>query len=125
VDRKAVANWVEAYERAWRMPGTGRLGDLFSPEVSYLPSPWAPSVSGLEQLTRFWEDERNGPDESFVLSYEVVAVERFTAVVRVSVDYLGPDLSHWRDLWVLRFTEDGRCTVFEEWPFAPDQPDGH
>ena len=31
----------------------------------------------------------------------------------------------WRDLWVLRFDDDGRCRAFEEWPFAPDQPDGH
>jgi len=31
----------------------------------------------------------------------------------------------WRDLWVLRFAADGRCSSFEEWPFAPGQPDGH
>ncbi len=125
MDRDAVANWVEAYERAWRTPGTSRLGDLFSPEVSYLPSPWAAPVSGLEELCRFWESERDGPDEPFVLTHEVVAVEGTTAVVRVSVDYLGRDTSRWRDLWVLRFADDGRCSVFEEWPFAPDQPDGH
>jgi len=125
VDRETVAGWVEAYEQAWRTPGTGQLGELFSPEVSYVPSPWSPSVSGIEELTRFWETERDGPDEPFVLSQEVVAVDGSTAVVRVSVDYLGPDTDRWRDLWVLRFAEDGRCTVFEEWPFAPDQPDGH
>jgi hypothetical protein len=34
-------------------------------------------------------------------------------------------VSRWRDLWVLRFDADGRCTAFEEWPFVPDQPDGH
>jgi len=28
-------------------------------------------------------------------------------------------------MWVLRFTQDGRCASFEEWPFAPDKPDGH
>jgi ketosteroid isomerase-like protein len=125
VDREAVTSWVESYERAWRTPGTGQLGDLFSPDVSYVPSPWKPPLRGLEQLTRFWEDERDGPDEPFVLTHEVVAVEGTTAVVRVSVDYLGPDPSRWRDLWVLRFLDDGRCRVFEEWPFAPDQPDGH
>jgi len=125
VDRESVARWVEVYERAWRTPGTGPLRDLFTPEVSYLPSPWARCVSGLEELTRYWESEREGPDEPFVLSHEVVAVEGTTAVVRVSVDYLGPDTSRWRDLWVLGFTEDGLCKAFEEWPFAPDQLDGH
>lgn len=125
VDREAVSRWVEAYERAWRTPGTAPLGELFSPDVSYLPSPWARPVSGLEELAEFWESGRDGPDERFTLSSEVVAVEGTTAVVRVSVDYLGPDTSRWRDLWVLEFAADGRCAAFEEWPFAPDQPDGH
>lgn len=82
-------------------------------------------MGGREKLTGFWESERDGPDEPFVLSSEVVAVEGNTAVVRVSVDYLGDDTSRWRDLWVLKFTDDGHCEAFEEWPFAPDQPDGH
>jgi ketosteroid isomerase-like protein len=125
VDREAVSRWVEAYETAWRTPGTDQLGDLFSPDVRYLPSPWAPAVSGLEELARFWEAERSGPDEQFVLTQEVLAVEGTTAVVRLSVDYLGPDTSRWRDLWVLEFAADGRCAAFEEWPFAPGQRDGH
>jgi hypothetical protein len=125
VDREAVTRWVAAYERAWRTPGTRPLADLFSPGASYLPSPWAAPVVGLDDLSRFWEAGRDGPDEPFDISHEVVAVEGSTAVVRVSVDYLGPDRGRWRDLWVLRFDDDGRCTVFEEWPFAPDQPDGH
>ena len=125
MDREALSRWVEGYERAWRTPGTAQLGDLFSPDVSYRPSPWAPPVVGLEKLTGFWESERDGPDEPFVLASDVVAVEGTTAVVRISVDYLGPDTSRWRDLWVLTFAEDGRCAGFEEWPFTPDQPDGH
>ncbi len=116
---------MEAYERAWRSSGTDHLGELFSPDVTYVPSPWAPALRGLDQLAPFWEAERDGPDEEFVLSSEVVAVDGSTAVVRLSVEYQGPDTSRWRDLWVLRFAPDGRCGTFEEWPFAPGQPDGH
>ena len=116
---------MEAYEGAWRSSGTDQLAELFSPDVTYLPSPWAPALQGLAQLARFWEAERDGPDEQFVLSSEVVAVDGSTAVVRLSVEYQGPDTSRWRDLWVLRFAPDGRCGTFEEWPFAPGQPDGH
>jgi hypothetical protein len=25
----------------------------------------------------------------------------------------------WRDLWVIRFDQDGRCVEFVEWPIAP------
>jgi hypothetical protein len=125
VDRGTVSRWVEAYERAWRSPGTDHLADLFSVDVSYLPSPWAPALKGLEQLAPFWEAERDGPDEEFTLTGEVVAVEGNTAVVRLSVNYQGPDISRWRDLWILEFADDGRCARFEEWPFARGQPDGH
>ena len=120
-----MARWVEDYEQAWRTAGTDRLGDLFSPDVSYRPSPWRPALEGLEALAPFWESGRDGPDESFSLTSALVAVDGSTAVVRVSVDYQGADATRWRDLWVLEFDDAGRCVSFEEWPFAPDQPDGH
>jgi hypothetical protein len=123
VDHSDVERWLESYERAWRAPGTEAIAELFSPAATYSPSPWARAVEGLADIARFWEDERTGPDEQFAMTHEVVAVDGSTAVVRVSVDYATD--SRWRDLWVIRFDADGRCSAFEEWPFAPGQPDGH
>jgi len=125
MDRRAVEAWLEEYEGLWRTPGTDGLADLFTPDASYLPSPWAQPISGLEAIARFWDDERRGPDEEFSMATEVVAVDGGTAVVRVSVEYAGSDGGRWRDLWVVRLARDGRCSSFEEWPFAPGQPDGH
>jgi ketosteroid isomerase-like protein len=119
-----VETWVRDYERLWRTPGTDRLAELFTPDATYRPSPWAPPVAGLRALAEFWEDGRDGPDESFTMSAEVVAVDGPTVVVRVSVDY-GESGDRWRNLWVLELDEDGRCAAFEEWPFAPEQRDGH
>lgn len=125
MDRTAVQKWVAEYERAWRTPGTELLAQLFAPEASYLPSPWARPVQGLEAIARFWETERDGPDEEFTMGSDVVTLDAETAVVRVMVKYGASPSRPWRDLWVLRFAQDGRCSSFEEWPFAPDQPDGH
>jgi ketosteroid isomerase-like protein len=125
MDRRAVEEWVAAYERLWRTPGTDGLAELFHPDATYLPSPWARPVVGLDAIARFWDRERDGADEEFSMSADVVAVDTDAAVVRAAVDYGGPDGGHWRDLWVIRLAEDGRCSSFEEWPFAPDQPDGH
>lgn len=123
MDRNDVERWVGDYERAWRTPGTDLLAELFAPEATYLPSPWSEPVTGLEEIAGFWEDEREGPDEPFELTSEVVVVDGDVAVVRASVEYL--EDGRWRNLWVLRFDAAGRCLTFEEWPFAPLQPDGH
>jgi ketosteroid isomerase-like protein len=123
VDRAGVEQWVAGYERAWRSPGTEQLAELFTPDVSYLPSPWGQAVEGLDALAAFWDGERDSPDESFTMTSEVVAVEGDMAVVRVAVDYV-ESASRWRDLWVIHFAEDGRCRVFEEWPFAPEPAAG-
>jgi len=125
MDRTAVAKWVADYERIWRTPGTGLLAELFEPGASYFPSPWAQPLEGLDAIARFWEAERVSPDEEFTMSSEVVMVDAHKAVVRVMVGYGAQGQRPWRDLWLLRFAEDGRCSSFEEWPFAPDQPDGH
>jgi ketosteroid isomerase-like protein len=125
VDREAVARWVDAYEEVWRSPGTDRLAELFTEDVSYLMSPWAAAVEGLDAVAELWEAEREGPDEPFTMSSEVVAVDGDRAVVRVEIEYRRDRPSRWRDLWLIDFERDGRCRRFEEWPFAPNQRDGH
>lgn len=125
MEHAQVEQWVASYERAWRTAGTDRLGELFTAGATYLTSPWARSVDGLAAIAALWEAERDGPDESFTMASQVVAVDGDTAVVRLAVDYDDPGSSRWRDLWVLQFDAQGRCTAFEEWPFAPEQPDGH
>src|SRR5262245_43031828 len=125
MERSDVETWVAGYVRAWRAPGTAELDEIFTPEVSYLLSPWRPPITGIEAVAAMWEAERDGPDEAFTFASEVVAVDGDTAVVRAEVEYPGPEGSRWRDLWVLGFAPDRRCAAFEEWPFAPSQPDGH
>ena len=125
MDRHDVRRWVDAYEQAWRSAGTASLAGLFTQDATYRASPWAPPVVGLEAISEFWEAEREGPDEDFTMVSAVVAVDGDTAVVAAQVEYGGPDPAQWRDLWVLRFGVDGRCRAFEEWPFAPEQRDGH
>ena len=125
MDHDDVRQWVARYETAWRSPSTEMLSELFTDEASYVASPWRDPVVGLAEIAEFWEAERDGPEEQFQMASEIVAVEGETAIVRVQVDYESASSSRWRDLWVLRLEEDGRCSVFEEWPFAPDQRDGH
>ncbi|EEP73680.1 hypothetical protein MCAG_04007 [Micromonospora sp. ATCC 39149] len=122
MDRKQVTDWIAAYERAWRTPGTEVLATIFAAQASYLQGPYQEAIIGLPAIARMWENERDGPDEVFHMTSEVVAVEGDTAVARVEVRYGDPTDQEYRDLWILRFAGDGRCNSFEEWPFRPPQP---
>ena len=117
-----IADWVSAYERAWRTAGTDQVAELFTPDATYQMAPFEDRRRGLAAIAELWEDEREGPDEVFTLQFEVVAVEGDTGVVRCEVAYGAPHNRIYRDLWIIRLDEDGRCFHFEEWPFWPGQP---
>ena len=77
---------------------------------------------GLDAITQMWERERDGSGEVFTLATEVLAVDGAVAVVRAEVRYGDPVRQEYRDLWVLRFRDDGHCIWFEEWPYWPGRP---
>jgi ketosteroid isomerase-like protein len=119
--RVNIEEWVEGYERAWRSPGTESLRGLFTEDATYRMSPYEEPAAGIAAIAELWEREREGPDEPFEMSHAIVAAEGDTAVVRVEVEYGGPERLQYRDLWIVRFAADGRCREFEEWPFWPGQ----
>ncbi|HEY5708341.1 MAG TPA: nuclear transport factor 2 family protein [Solirubrobacterales bacterium] len=117
----SIEEWVEGYEWAWRAAGTESLRELFTEDATYRMSPYEEPAAGIVAIAELWERERKGPDEPFEMRHAIVAVEGDTAVVRVEVQYGGPERLQYRDLWVVRFATDGRCREFEEWPFWPGQ----
>jgi hypothetical protein len=119
VTRAQVEDWLARYERAWRTAGTEPLGELFTEDATYRMSPYEEPFVGLSAIGQMWEAERQGPDEVFTMASEIVAVEGDTAVVRLEVTYGDPVDGEYRDLWVIRFGDDGRVVAFEEWPFWP------
>jgi len=122
IDRAMVSRWLADYEAAWRAPGTEGLAGIFTDDASYLHSPYAEPVVGLDAISLMWDQERDGPGEIFTLATEIVAVDGTTAVVRAEVRYGDPVHQEYRDLWVMRLGSDGRCRWFEEWPYWPERP---
>jgi hypothetical protein len=122
MERSRLSTWVDAYERAWRTPGTDWLAYLFTPDATYSMGPFEGTQHGLDAISELWERERESAAEVFRMESEIVATEGDTGVVRVEVWYGDPVKLHYRDLWIVRLDEHGLCTAFEEWPFSP--PDG-
>jgi ketosteroid isomerase-like protein len=122
VSRVRVADWLARYERAWRTAGTDTLVELFTEDATYQLAPYDDPLVGLPAIAAMWEVEREGPNEVFSMTSDIVAVDGATAVVRVEVVYGDPAVREYRDLWVIRFDADGHSMAFEEWPFWPEQP---
>jgi ketosteroid isomerase-like protein len=120
LDHSQLSEWIASYERAWRTAGTDQLGELFTADATYSAGPFEPTIRGMDEIARMWEAERKGPDEPFRMTSEIVAVEGDTGVSRMEVWYDGPPALHYRDLWIVRLDDSGRCTHFEEWPFWPE-----
>lgn len=113
---------MDGYERAWRTSGTALLKELFASNATYVAAPFEPPIRGRAAIESFWEAEREGPDEVFVMTWECVALENDVGVARVEVRYGDPPTRVYRDLWIVTFDSDGLCAKFEEWPFFPRQP---
>lgn len=111
--------WVGEYEAGWRAGDIDAVARLFTPDARYRVSPYEAPMTGHAEIAGYWLDDEG---EVFTVSAEPVAVEGSVAVVRVEVGYGDPLRQEYRDLWVLRFADDGRVVDFEEWAYWPGKP---
>jgi len=116
MERDEVMRWVAGYERAWRERDVDAVAALFTERAAYRPSPYESSEVGHEAIKALWPDDEG---VAFTMTADVVAVEGDIAVVRVDVSYTAPRPQEYRDLWLLRFADDGRVADFEEWAYWP------
>jgi len=114
--REELMRWVAGYEHAWRGGDLDAVEELFSDDAHDRPSPYEESEIGHAAIKAFWRDDE---DEVFTMNASPVCVEDRNAVVRVEVRYGDPLRQEYRDLWVLRFADDGRVEDFEEWAYWP------
>jgi len=122
LDATRFVAWLDRYERLWRTAGTEELSSLFAEDAHYLLSPVEAPLAGLDAIAQIWQGQRDGPDELFTMTRDVVAVTGATGVARVVVRYDDPVTREYVDLWVVRFDDSGRAVHFEEWPFWPGKP---
>src|SRR5436190_9532241 len=73
VSAEQLLEWVDGYQRAWRTAGTDGLRDLFTDDAEYLASPYDTPLVGLVAIREMWDEDRNGPDEVFTMTADVVA----------------------------------------------------
>jgi uncharacterized protein (TIGR02246 family) len=118
MDRDEVMAWVDGYIGAWRTQDPELVNGLFTEDAAYRTSPYEEPKVGHEAIKAFWLSDAG---QTFTVEAEPVAVQDQSAVVRLEVGYQSPP-QEYRDLWVLRFADDGRVSDFEEWAYWPGKP---
>jgi len=119
MDRNQVMRWVDGYITAWRDEDADGVERLFTEDAKYRASPYEEPEVGHQAIKAFWLDDAG---EVFTAAAEPFAVDGQQAVVRVEVRYGEPVRQQYRDLWLLKFAEDGRVCDFEEWAYWPGKP---
>lgn len=113
-----VEQWVDGYRRAWESNDPDDVRRLFTDDAEYRLTPSAEPWVGQEAIVAGWLEHQDPPG-STEWSWERVAVEGDTAVVRCATVYPdGPKRGTYDNLWVLRFADDGRVRSFTDWWIA-------
>jgi hypothetical protein len=106
-------DWMEAYLEAWTSNDEHDIAALFTPDAVYDPQTAHGEQHGLAEIVEWWQDIDDKPNNWDFEWMPLVETEDI-AVVTGRTRYLSPPATY-RNLFVIRFDEDGRCTDFTEW----------
>lgn len=109
-----VLRWVDAYEVAWETNDPERIGALFTDDATYRPEPFGDPVVGRETIVAWWLAHK---DETHTWDFDdrVLGISGDVAFVQGETVYSEPEMKTYHNLWVVRLTEEGRCSDFTEW----------
>lgn len=109
-----VDRWIEGYVRAWTTNDTADIGALFTDDAEYRTEPWAEPWAGRDAIVAGWLDAKDDPG-TWTFRSEPLALAGDTAFVRAWTDYTDGTPRRYHNLWVIRFSGDGRAASFTEW----------
>jgi uncharacterized protein (TIGR02246 family) len=118
-DRAQVQRWLDAYVRAWRSYDEAEIADLWAEDAVWL-YPFGTRAMGRTAITAEWMAEKHifegrGYDAHYVpiaIDGDIVVTHGRTLFFDTAT---GAMRGEFDNVWVLRFTPDGRCVEFHEW----------
>ena len=124
MDKDRVAEWLTAYQEAWRSYDRAAIAGLFSEDASYRYHPYDEPVRGRVAIVESWleDPDKQGTYES---AYQPLLVAGDSAVATGTSTYRADDGSGdtiYDNCFVLRFDDGGRCTEFTEWYMRRPEP---
>jgi len=120
--REQVAKWLTDYSKAWETYDPQAIGDLFSADAAYYYHPYDEPTRGREAIVASWLAEPD-PVGRYIGEYQPVVVEGNRAAAQGRSRYFAEDGKtlerEYRNLFLLTFDDEGRCSEFREWYGKP------
>jgi len=116
----ALSDWIDRYERAWRSNDAGQAADLFTEDAVYRWHPWdtpEQRAEGRGDIVEQWLKDPDDPS-SWTMEFEPLAVNGALGVTRGVTRYVaaeGRPARTFYNVWLVRLTDDGRCSDFIEY----------
>lgn len=106
-------SWMDQYVLAWSSNETDHIRSLFTEDAVYDPQTADGEWEGIDEIIPRWQ-EIDDHEDNWTFEWIPLVETDDLAVVTGRTRYSEPPLSY-RNLFIIRFAEDGRCSDFTEW----------
>jgi hypothetical protein len=113
-----LEEWMDGYVLAWSSNEPEHISALFTEEAVYDPQTASGEWHGVDEIVRRWQEIDDHEDNWDFEWLPLVEIDDL-AIVTGRTTYFEPPLNY-RNLFIIRFAEDGRCRDFTEWYIEED-----
>ena len=109
--------WLREYGRAWETLDPDAAARLFAENATYHETPFDEPARGIDGVRAYWA-ENTGVQREVAFRHEILAVVGRRGIARWQADYVRPATgvrARLDGVFVLDFTEGGRCLCLREW----------
>lgn len=110
--------WMDGYVLAWSSNNPDHIRALFTDDAVYDPQTEGGEWEGIDEIVEKWVGIDDS-EENWDFEWLPLVEADDLAVVTGRTRYLEPEESY-RNLFVIRFADDGRCYDFTEWYIEED-----
>lgn len=111
-------SWMDGYVLAWSTNEAEDIAALFTEDAVYDNQTAEGERDGIEEIVAFWQ-EIDDNEDNWDFEWQPLVETDEVAVITGRTRYQDPPMSY-RNLFVIRFTEDDRCYDFTEWYIEED-----
>lgn len=105
--------WMDGYVLAWSSNEEEHIRALFTEDAVYDPQTADGEWDGIEEIVARWK-EIDDDEDNWAFQWRPLVETDGLAVVTGRTRYEEPPASY-RNLFVISFSDDGRCYDFTEW----------